>query len=84
MSALHFRVYFSFSSIHRLTQIKPRLWADLGETAHAVQAGDVYTAFDSLMFFDRDPENQSGIRKEECYHSFRLVIILIATSYVVS
>lgn len=46
------------------------LWADLGETADSVLKGDVYTVYDSLLFFDRDPDNPNGISKEETYHSF--------------
>ncbi|KAA1080835.1 hypothetical protein PGT21_023090 [Puccinia graminis f. sp. tritici] len=46
------------------------LWADLGDIADSVLQGDVYTVYDSLLFFDRDPDNPNGIRKEESYHSF--------------
>ncbi|MBW0462467.1 hypothetical protein O181_002182 [Austropuccinia psidii MF-1] len=46
------------------------LWNDLGDVADSVLKGDVYTVYDSLLFFDRDPQNPAGIRKEECYHSF--------------
>lgn len=46
------------------------LWADLGDIADSVLQGGVYTAYDSLMFFDRDPDNPNGIKKEESYHSF--------------
>ncbi|KAI9605140.1 hypothetical protein H4Q26_003114 [Puccinia striiformis f. sp. tritici PST-130] len=46
------------------------LWADLGDIANSVLQGDVYTVYDSLLFFDRDPNNPNGIRKEESYHSF--------------
>ncbi|POW12437.1 hypothetical protein PSTT_04501 [Puccinia striiformis] len=51
------------------------LWADLGDIANSVLQGDVYTVYDSLLFFDRDPNNPNGIRKEESYHSFRRVWI---------
>ncbi|WAR54824.1 hypothetical protein PtB15_4B442 [Puccinia triticina] len=46
------------------------LWADLGDIADSVLRGEVYTVYDSLLFFDRDPNNPNGIRKEESYHSF--------------
>lgn len=46
------------------------LWADLGDIADSVLQGGVYTVYDSLMFFDRDPDNPNGIKKEESYHSF--------------
>ncbi|KAG0146679.1 hypothetical protein CROQUDRAFT_77426 [Cronartium quercuum f. sp. fusiforme G11] len=58
------------------------LWADLGEVANSVLQGDVYTAYDSLMFFDRDPENAAGIRKEECYHSFSWIPVRGPTGQV--
>ncbi|KAH9813703.1 hypothetical protein DFH28DRAFT_1128359 [Melampsora americana] len=58
------------------------LWADLGEVADSVLNGEVYTVYDSLLFFDRDPENPASVRKEECYHSFSWIPVRGPTGQV--